>query len=303
MNTRNPLVLGLAAAAILSLGLFLQGCKPEHPEHPKAAAQDDKPSLDGLEKWIIDAVDKRKDKDGKIKIEDDVEKKDLLTTFVKVHKERLSEVEPGLFFACNDFKTDDGTIYDVDFWMKWTGGKGFEFSKLKVHKVSGKPRYSWEEKDGKWGMVPVPAENPPSETNGPTDTAKKEARPDIVAVRDFHDPMEGLKQVASLPEEFYGKWRSTGSGGGMNGMGDGKPVDEMIVITKANQIETYKAGTLVSTVPFRIGRGHSIFSGGDDWLIFRGGSDTEVISLHGADGLGLSENHPDGFAWSYERVR
>lgn len=172
MTNPNRWALSLGAAAALSAALVLQGCKPEHPEHPKTdpgtaqpvanqpAGKEHpehptaKPTLDDLEKHIVDYVNKNKDAGGKFKVEDDVEKKDLMTVMSKVHKERLSEVEPNLFFVCCDLKTDDGTTYDVDFWMKWNG-KGFDYSKLKVHKVNGQPRYNWEEKDGKWHTVPL----------------------------------------------------------------------------------------------------------------------------------------------------
>ena len=114
--------------------------------------------------------------------------------------------------------------------------------------------------------------------------------------------MEGRKELASLPPKFYGKWRLTGSGGGFDGKADPEPSDgEMIEVTKANQIRTYKNGNVVSTVPFRIARGPSIF-GNDNWLIYRGGIRLEVIVLHGIDVLSISENHVEGHSWSYQRV-
>jgi hypothetical protein len=116
------------------------------------------------------------------------------------------------------------------------------------------------------------------------------------------DPLSGRKEIASLPAEFYGSWRLTGSGGGFDGHSDPAPKDgEMIVITKANRIETWKSGRLESTVPFRIARGASIF-GSDSWLISRGGIDLDVISLSSANALTISENHVECMSWSYERV-
>lgn len=115
--------------------------------------------------------------------------------------------------------------------------------------------------------------------------------------------MSGRKELPALPDEYYGRWRLTGSGGGFDGHQDPAPRDgEMIVITKANQIESWKGGRLVSTVPFRITRGPSIF-GNDNWLIDRGGMGLHVIRLHSADALGISENHVECQSWSYERVR
>ncbi len=145
---------------------------------------------------------------------------------------------------------------------------------------------------------PAPA-TPAPEGSGPCDVPTPgETR----IPHDEIDPLTGLKEVASLPDEFYGKWRLKGSSGGMGGDGDGKPVpDETIVITKENKIETWKSGKLESTVAFRIGRGKSIF-GNDNWHLARGGF-PDVVSVREGKELTISENHPDGFNWHYEKVK
>lgn len=147
--------------------------------------------------------------------------------------------------------------------------------------------------------VPAPG---PDEGSG-TPAPKVTPPPDDVKVPDDRiDPLKGLKEVASLPDEFYGEWRLKGSSGGMGGDGEGKPVhDEKLVITKENKIENWKDGKLESTVAFRIGRGKSIF-GNDNWHIARGRA-TEVVEVHEGKELTISENHPDGFNWHYERVK
>lgn len=137
----------------------------------------------------------------------------------------------------------------------------------------------------------TPSEGSDSKPSPPTDTGK-EPQP---------NPMAGLKEFASLPDEFYGKWHRKGSSGGMDGQGEKEPPDETIVITKANKIETWTAGKLVSTVAFRVGRGKSIF-GNDNWQINRS-MFNEVIVVGGTGELSIMENHPDGFSWSYERVK
>lgn len=142
----------------------------------------------------------------------------------------------------------------------------------------------------------------PDEGSG-SSTPKETPRPDDLKVpHDEIDPLTGLKEVASLPDEFYGKWKRTGSSGGMGGDGDGKPVpDEALVITKENKIENWKNGKLESTVAFRIGRGKSIF-GNDNWQISRGRGPEVVVVREGKE-LTFSENHPDGFNWHYEKVK
>ncbi len=152
---------------------------------------------------------------------------------------------------------------------------------------------------------PPPAGTPaPKPGEGSGTPAPKETPPpdDLKVPHDEIDPLTGLKEVASLPDEFYGKWKLKGSSGGMGGGGEGKPVpDETLVITKENKVETWKNGKLESTVAFRIGRGKSIF-GNDNWHIARGGF-PDVISVREGKELTISENHPDGFNWHYEKVQ
>ena len=47
-----------------------------------------------------------------------------------------------------------GTRIDVDFFMKDNGEK-LVLSDATIHKVDGKARYNWKEKDGYWVRVPV----------------------------------------------------------------------------------------------------------------------------------------------------
>jgi hypothetical protein len=135
-----------------------------------------------------------------------------------------------------------------------------------------------------------------------TSTTKAPTPDPTEMVKDLPDALQGFKEVAALLDEFYGKWRKTGSDGGMDGRGDRKATGEIIVITKKNEIETWVEGKLVSTVKFRAARGRSIFAN-DSWHISRGPVDTEVVVVRETDKLTISENHPDGYGWSYERVR
>ena len=71
---------------------------------------------------------------------------------MKVHKDNLATLGDGVYFACTDMKAADGTLYDLDFFMKQTD-HGFKTTKVSVHKKSGEPRYGWKEVDGVWKMV------------------------------------------------------------------------------------------------------------------------------------------------------
>ena len=85
---------------------------------------------------------------------DKVQTKPLVLTLVRVHKKRLATLGNGVYFACTDFKTPAGKVYDLDFYMKDVGGK-LEVTEISVHKVAGNARYTWSDKGGKWFKKPV----------------------------------------------------------------------------------------------------------------------------------------------------
>jgi hypothetical protein len=73
----------------------------------------------------------------------------------RVHRERLARLDPKIDFACTDFRSSDGHVVDVDFFMK-DDGKKLVMRDATIHRVDGKPRYNWQEKD--CYRVRVPAE-------------------------------------------------------------------------------------------------------------------------------------------------
>lgn len=129
---------------------------PEHPEK-KAVTTEGKAStkmtLDALEKAISGYIDEdSKLKGGYFLVYDTVDKKPLQLEILKVHKDKLATLGEGVFFACTDMKAADGTVYDLDFFMKETDD-GIETTEVAVHKKSGKPRYAWKEVNGIWKKV------------------------------------------------------------------------------------------------------------------------------------------------------
>ena len=91
--------------------------------------------------------------------------KELKLTLDKVHRKRLSKVGWNRYFACADFKTLDGKVYDLDVFMRGTTRNNLRFSKFSIHKEAGKERYTWYEKGGVWKKKAVgePAEEHPKE--------------------------------------------------------------------------------------------------------------------------------------------
>lgn len=147
---------------IAVLGLFFLtgatcGFAAEHPkehpsEHPtkKAAAKLDKDSLAvAIARYVNEDSEL---KGGFFLVFDDANDEPLVLSLAKVHKERLSHIGHNIYFACADFKTPQGKIYDLDIFMAGTNSKDMEINQITVHKESGEARYTWFEKSGVWKM-------------------------------------------------------------------------------------------------------------------------------------------------------
>ena len=152
-------------AAVLTLALLylsalsLPAAIPqEHPkqEHPKQEHPSAKPvSTATLEKAIKDQIaEKAKSNGGKFAVKDDVLNKTWQLDLVKVHTDKLTQLDENTYFACVDFKADDGTLVDVDFYLKNDKGK-LALSDTTVHKINGKARYNYEKKGNYWERVKV----------------------------------------------------------------------------------------------------------------------------------------------------
>ncbi len=144
----------LAASAHLS-----QVWGAEHPaEHPsggtKQSGSSKKQSALSKEDmaWAIEAYVKKETalKGGYFLVYDKVAKKPLVLALDRVHKDRLSRVGAGVYFACADFRTPEGKVYDLDVFMKGPDKKHMKVTEISVHKEDGKARYTWYEKRGIW---------------------------------------------------------------------------------------------------------------------------------------------------------
>jgi len=129
----------------------------EHPqEHPKKSTSATKPvSAATLEQAIKGQVaEKATANGGKLGVKDDVLNKTWQLDLVKVHTDKLTQLDDNTYFACVDFKAAGGTPVDVDFYMKNDNGK-LSLSDTTVHKVNGKPRFNYEKKGNYWERVKV----------------------------------------------------------------------------------------------------------------------------------------------------
>ena len=153
--TRLQKVLVLAVVLCFAGTMALRA--QEHPmDHPKKTSSAAKPvSTATLEKAIKDQIaEKAKANGGKLPVKDNVLNKTWQLELVRVHTDKLTQLDDMTYFACVDFKAGDGTLVDVDFYMKDADGK-LTLSDTTVHKVSGKPRFNYEKKGNYWERVKV----------------------------------------------------------------------------------------------------------------------------------------------------
>ena len=151
---------------IVAVMVFLaanSGLAQEHPEHPKKGEKEHpehpaekggmEMSLDELEAGITAFIQEdAKLKGGKFLVYDTTDRKPLVLALVKVHKDKLASLGGGVYFACTDMKAEDGTIYDLDFFMR-KDAEGVDATEVAVHKKAGQPRYGWKEDKGIWTKV------------------------------------------------------------------------------------------------------------------------------------------------------
>jgi hypothetical protein len=154
-------VMAIALIAIL-LMTAAQGCgKKEHPEkteHPDGVSVEvTKDQLaDAVEKYV---ADKSAETEGIFTVVDPKTGDTLELVLDKVHRARLSKVADDKYFACADFTTKDGKVYDLDVFMEGDDKDSLAFSEFSVHKEDGVERYTWFEEGGVWDKKDVGAED------------------------------------------------------------------------------------------------------------------------------------------------
>ena len=144
--------LGTIAAVLLWAVAQPVARAQEHPrEHPTSKKEK---TTDVTQETLAEAITGYIAKDAALKgsffvVYDPQDKQALALTLDKVHKDRLSKVGRGTYFACADFKATDGKMYDLDFFMKEKGSE-LEVTEITIHKKEGTPRYNWMEENGLW---------------------------------------------------------------------------------------------------------------------------------------------------------
>ena len=78
------------------------------------------------------------------------EGKEMKLKLVRVHMEYLANLGPRRHFACVDLASEEGNVYDVDFFLSGDPGN-MTVTETTVHKLNGRPFYLWrEQENGVW---------------------------------------------------------------------------------------------------------------------------------------------------------
>lgn len=152
-NLQFPLVL-------IGLSLFLS-CSSKEIEKENEAAKKmiPKVSIAEIETGIKTFISAQQaENEGFFPVKD--ENHDLKMKLVRVHTEYLSNLGPKSHFACVDLVDESGDVYDVDFFMEGEPG-AMEVTSTTVHKLNGKPFYSWKQnkEDKTWFRLPIEEAN------------------------------------------------------------------------------------------------------------------------------------------------
>ena len=164
---------GVSVMLVLFWGLFVFAQTQEHPktqeehpkkqEHPKKSEHPtQKMTTEDIDGAIRAHITDESESDGMFHVDDTVLNKEWNLTLVKVHKDKLTALDASNYFACVDFKADDGTAVDVDFYLKNEDGK-LVVTDTTVHKINNQARFMYEEKDGFWQRVDTKASEHPAE--------------------------------------------------------------------------------------------------------------------------------------------
>jgi hypothetical protein len=112
-------------------------------------------TTDSLAQGITNYVEAESTRQGGLfPVNDVAQHTSLGLTLMTVHRERLSKLADGRYFACADFKGRDGHVYDVDIFMR-AESTGLTPATVIVHKQDGKARFIWVEQNGIWSQAPV----------------------------------------------------------------------------------------------------------------------------------------------------
>jgi hypothetical protein len=122
---------------------------------PLPDAGGSKASMARIRKEYVNAVREYVKAKEPFVIHDDKLNKDWDLKLIRVHKDRIVSLGGNKFFACSDFKSvkkGGKDRLDLDFFATKNPDGTWKVEKVLIHKVNGKPRYTWNDKNE---MVPA----------------------------------------------------------------------------------------------------------------------------------------------------
>lgn len=131
---------------VMMIGFACTNRKTEIPAVQRA-------SITEIEAGIKNWIETHTSADGFFHLRDSG--KEYRMKLVRVHTEYLSSLGPESSFACVDLAESGGDVYDVDFFLAGKPG-GMAVTETSVHKLNGKPWYTWKQQPDKtWKRQPV----------------------------------------------------------------------------------------------------------------------------------------------------
>ncbi|MAN87729.1 MAG: transglutaminase [Algoriphagus sp.] len=152
-------ILAISRTVLVSGLLALTFCNPKEEDTVTESPSSPAVSIPEIEQGIKDFIAvKTGENDGVFPVKD--ENHDLKMKLVRVHTEYLSNLGPDSHFACVDLVDESGDVYDVDFFMEGKPG-AMNVTQTTVHKLNGKPFYSWKQnkEDKTWYRVALEQSN------------------------------------------------------------------------------------------------------------------------------------------------
>ncbi len=140
---------------LVVFGIMNIGCEADKSKEVAVVEKPKKVSIGEIEQGIKDYIDKKiEEENGYFHLDNNGEP--LKLKLVRVHTEFLSDLGHGRQFACVDLADISGEVFDVDFFMEGVPGD-MNVTETTVHKLNGKPYYSWKQNktDKTWFQVPM----------------------------------------------------------------------------------------------------------------------------------------------------
>jgi transglutaminase-like putative cysteine protease len=143
----------LPIVLLLGLIVIFPSCQSSEKLEKESVQKIEKVSIAEIEAGIKAFIDQKTAENGGVFPVKD-ENHDLKMKLVRVHTEYLSNLGPERHFACVDLVDESGEVYDVDFFMEGKPG-AMTVTETTVHKLNGKPFYSWKQnkEDKTWYRV------------------------------------------------------------------------------------------------------------------------------------------------------